>query len=71
MLKHSEIDDTLCPLCQSKNLCGVNGEVPCWCMNEHVPKLLIEKAPQSSRNKACICQGCIKQFKDDLVKEIK
>jgi len=57
-----------CPLCSNLNLCAVSDTTKvCWCMQEDVPKALIQQVPDKSKGKACICQACIKKF--NLTKE--
>lgn len=65
------IDDTLCPLCQLTNHCGVNNEEPCWCTQTKVPEKLIEQVPEHLQNKACICQQCINKFNNANFVEVK
>jgi len=66
------IDDSICPLCQSNNQCGIDSKSPCWCTKEGIPRELISQVPTELKNKACICQACINKFKfdKDLFKEI-
>lgn len=65
------VDSTICPLCQTKNQCGVNGITPCWCTKEKVPEALMSQISDESLNKSCICQACIQKFNVDNVKEVK
>lgn len=70
------IDDTLCPLCQAKNQCGINqygkkDNELCWCTKEKIPEALISQVPAESLHKSCICQACIQKFNLDNAKEVK
>ncbi|MFD1620092.1 cysteine-rich CWC family protein [Thalassotalea marina] len=51
-----------CPLCQRSNHCGVNSDMPCWCMSETFPEGLLEQIPQEQRCISCICQACVKKY---------
>jgi len=53
----------ICPLCQTENKCDVSSQTGCWCVRETVPKELIVQVPDELKNKSCICQKCIRQFK--------
>jgi hypothetical protein len=66
------IDDSICPLCQSNNQCGIDENTPCWCINATISKELISQIPTDLKDKSCICQLCITKFKgdNDLIKEI-
>ena len=57
-----------CPLCQQEKCCAVSSTKDCWCMNEAVPRQLIDKVVTGNKDKHCICQACIEKFK--LGKEI-
>ena len=58
-----------CPFCHNENFCSVNSNLDsnnnCWCMNENVPRALIDLLPSNSLHKDCICQNCIKLYKLD------
>ncbi|MCW8932417.1 MAG: cysteine-rich CWC family protein [Gammaproteobacteria bacterium] len=70
MLKN--LDDTLCPFCQSKNQCMAHVEKNCWCDTANVPKELLAIVPEETQNKVCICLSCIQLFKEspkDFIKK--
>lgn len=64
--KTDQIDDTICPICQSKNLCQADQPETCWCYSIKVPQALTDKVPSQLQRKSCICQACIEQFNFDL-----
>ncbi|MFM7024711.1 MAG: cysteine-rich CWC family protein [Limnohabitans sp.] len=35
---------------------------PCWCTREHFSAQLLQQVPESQRDKACICQACVKAW---------
>jgi prepilin-type N-terminal cleavage/methylation domain-containing protein/prepilin-type processing-associated H-X9-DG protein len=56
----------LCPLCGGPNDCllcapGV-ARGPCWCVGAGLPSELLARVPENLRNRACICQTCVKKF---------
>lgn len=65
------IDETICPLCQLENSCGVDNEQPCWCTKTKVPETLIKQVPEELQKKACICQQCINKFNSENIVEVK
>jgi hypothetical protein len=67
----NQINDTICPLCQANNNCGINSNEPCWCTEQKVPKELIAQVQNELINKCCICKVCIQKFNLDNAKEIK
>ncbi|WP_372630352.1 cysteine-rich CWC family protein [Cohnella sp.] len=59
------IDPGRCPLCGRGNGCGSVANAPsgsCWCVGEKFPPTLFDLLPEGTRNKACICQSCIKAY---------
>lgn len=69
----SEIDDSICPLCQQKNSCSVQAakaSLGCWCMNANVPADLLATLPKSLQGKACICIACIEKYREQQVKKL-
>jgi len=64
------IDDTICPLCQSSNHCGVNDDAPCWCNEVKIPPKLIAQVPEQLQKKSCICQKCAEKFQKLKIKEV-
>jgi len=57
---------SLCPLCGGPNDCllcapGV-ARGPCWCVGAGLPSELLARVPENLRNRACICQTCVKKF---------
>lgn len=74
-----DVDSGLCPLCggqnycevssgfssevNSENNCEVNKEADCWCRSESFAEQLLPRVPDD-RQKACICQNCVRAFTD-------
>lgn len=58
----SAIDTSQCPLCQQNNLCAVNNEEPCWCVNSDIKTELLRRVPTELAAKSCICKSCIDKF---------
>ncbi len=56
------IDEAQCPLCQQNNLCGVNNEEPCWCVNSNIKRELLAQVPAELSGKSCVCQQCIDKY---------
>lgn len=63
----SSIDQTLCPLCQQTNLCGVNDDKPCWCVTSDIKRDLLAQVPKELSGKSCICQKCIDKFNAAII----
>ena len=63
------LDDTICPICQNKNLCQAHQPESCWCHSSKVPQAIIDKVPPKLQHKSCICQACIEQFNFELATE--
>ncbi|QHW34718.1 cysteine-rich CWC family protein [Paenibacillus rhizovicinus] len=61
------IDQKRCPICGKGNACEASHE--CWCGKEIFPSGLLELVPAEFRDKACICNACLKQFKADAMKK--
>jgi hypothetical protein len=53
----------LCPLCGGPNGCAVAAagsfEAACWCAGAAFPPALLQRLPDGSRGRACICRGCV------------
>ncbi len=64
-------DDTICPLCQQQNQCGIAAEHACWCTKVKVPSELTQQVPASLKNNVCICQACIEKFNIDNAQPAK
>ncbi|MFB9276031.1 cysteine-rich CWC family protein [Cohnella cellulosilytica] len=59
------IDPGKCPLCGQGNACASAANEPpgaCWCAGEKFPPGLFDLLPPGTRNKACICQACLKAY---------
>ena len=52
-----------CPFCKEDNKCGVLTPSSCWCMKEKIPQELKDLLPLSKKNKSCICQDCVIEYK--------
>ena len=46
----------------------VETTLPCWCVNQQIPKKLLDLVPEVLVNKSCICISCIQSYKEDSVK---
>jgi len=58
------INTKLCPLCGEPNECARVKEPEgngCWCREEQFPSALLERVPEKTRRKACICGNCVKK----------
>ncbi|WP_199227888.1 cysteine-rich CWC family protein [Haliea alexandrii] len=53
---------TRCPLCGESNACGVGSTQSCWCASASIPAGLIALVPAAARQKACICQACVRLY---------
>ena len=55
-----------CPLCGGANECQLCSPAAykgqCWCARAEIPGELLERVPENLRNRACICQPCLKNF---------
>ena len=55
-----------CPLCGGANECQLCSPAahqgPCWCVPVEMPDALLARVPENFRNRACICQSCVKIF---------
>ena len=60
---NSVVDCGLCPLCGYQNYCEVNKGADCWCQSETFTEQLLSRLPDD-RQKACICQNCVRAFTD-------
>lgn len=56
------VNQNLCPLCQQNNLCGVDGDAPCWCVSSDIKRELLAQVSPELSGKTCICQQCIDKF---------
>lgn len=63
----STVDPSQCPLCQASNLCAVDANEPCWCVNSVIKPELLAQVPQALIDKSCICQQCINKFNSELI----
>ncbi|WP_223588071.1 cysteine-rich CWC family protein [Neobacillus bataviensis] len=55
-----------CPLCREENKCTKDAN--CWCNNEEFPNEIFETVPAKSIRKDCICQKCLRNFKEKVDK---
>ena len=60
-----KVTESICPICGKDNNCMAHLNEPCWCNNVEIPLELLELIPNDKNQKACICQKCIQDFKDD------
>jgi hypothetical protein len=65
MIKNSNFNPALCPLCGQGNQCAMEIEratgekqPPCWCTQASFDADLLARIPLESRNQACICAAC-------------
>lgn len=64
---NTTIEQSLCPLCQQNNFCGVNGDEPCWCVTSDIKRDLLAQVPVELSGKSCVCQQCIDKFNTAIV----
>ncbi|WP_282570409.1 cysteine-rich CWC family protein [Paenibacillus sp. L3-i20] len=60
-----------CPLCGENNKCEMEQSAPlsdCWCFHTTIPKELLALIPETSLGKACICNNCVKNFRNSASK---
>ncbi|TBU99840.1 cysteine-rich CWC family protein [Stutzerimonas kirkiae] len=57
------LDQSRCPLCGQSNICDPTGD--CWCFHTHIDRQALERIPQASRGKACLCPACAKMTDTD------
>lgn len=61
----SKTDKKICPICKQENNCGLlQGKLQCWCFNREFPSQLLEIF--SEKELSCICEKCLKNFKNEL-----
>ena len=66
-----EIKGEFCPLCGKSNACeefkceNKTNSKKCWCQSSEVvfPSELLDQLPEIEKNKRCICQRCLLDFK--------
>ena len=68
---NAQTDMLVCPLCGRANNCRAQAISPCnsescWCFDATIPAQLLDKIPESQRNRACICEDCIRRFPQEL-----
>ncbi len=55
-----------CPLCGGANECQLCSphtyKGQCWCVHENISAELLARVPENFKDRACICQTCVKQF---------
>jgi prepilin-type N-terminal cleavage/methylation domain-containing protein/prepilin-type processing-associated H-X9-DG protein len=55
-----------CPLCGGANECQLCSPATykgsCWCTRVEISEALLARAPENSRNRACICRYCVEKF---------
>ncbi len=61
------IDPSKCPICGETNQCAQEiskatgrPQEPCWCMTADFSAELLDRVPEEAKNKACICETCVK-----------
>jgi hypothetical protein len=59
-------DPSRCPLCGQANQCQLcqssSYKGPCWCASVEIPDALLACVPREFRNRACICESCVREF---------
>lgn len=63
------MDNATCPICGKSNNCALaEGRNPkdCWCMNVEFPKEVFDKIPKDKKDKACVCQSCLREIRASL-----
>ncbi|WP_341706020.1 cysteine-rich CWC family protein [Halopseudomonas sp.] len=58
------LNASACPFCGGSNACAADSGA-CWCFSLEVPEALLALVPPAQRNRACICQACIRAFQAD------
>ena len=58
------VDAARCPFCAGANACTAETG-SCWCFDLLVPEALLALVPGEQRNRACICQNCVRAFISD------
>ena len=62
-------DPAKCPLCGGLNRCLLASSVaykgPCWCAQEEIPEELLARVPETLRNRACVCRGCVEKYRNE------
>jgi len=64
----TQVDDSICPLCQQSNRCDVQSPQGCWCMASKVPAALLAQLPAQFKATTCICNRCIEQYHQQQLK---
>jgi hypothetical protein len=65
-MSENKIDPALCPLCGKPNQCARLKGAPegtCWCVSETFPPQILELVPVAKKGKACVCQDCLKKYR--------
>jgi prepilin-type processing-associated H-X9-DG protein/prepilin-type N-terminal cleavage/methylation domain-containing protein len=59
-----------CPLCGAANECQLCSphafKGRCWCADVEIADELLARVPENLRNRACICQKCVENFRREL-----
>ena len=65
MQSPSELDATVCPLCNQPNTCAMElqkatgqPQPPCWCTQVDFRREALAQLPEPARGRACICRNC-------------
>ena len=70
-MTESNVDPLICPLCQQENHCvnlgAADTEKTCWCNDPTIsfPQALLDQVPNDKKRKACICEKCAENFKQN------
>lgn len=61
-------DKYCCPLCKNNNQCCISNDGSaegCWCTDAFFPRGIFDLLP-AEREKVCICQNCLEEFKSKI-----
>ena len=58
------VDAARCPFCAGANACAAETG-NCWCFDLSIPEALLALVPSEQRNRACVCQNCVRAFTRD------
>ncbi|MEL0167942.1 MAG: cysteine-rich CWC family protein [Pseudomonadaceae bacterium] len=61
---NATLNTSACPFCGGSNACAADSGA-CWCFALEVPAALLALVPEAQRNRACVCQRCIRAFQAD------
>lgn len=66
VLAMAVVDASHCPLCGELNVCGRVADsscARCWCQVVQIPQGLLAQIPAAAQMRACICRGCVAEYR--------